>query len=126
MADSTQIRDTVNRYVAAFSAGDRVAWLGTFADDATLEDPVGSPVRTGMEAIGEFFDQMPSLADSITLTLNGPVIVCGPEAAFSFRAQSKVGESTFELDVIDVMTFGADARITAQRAFADFTAARPL
>ena len=126
MADSTQIRDTVERYLAAVSNADRDGWLATFGDGATLEDPVGSPVRKGFDEIGEFFDQIQRQADAVTLTLNGPVIVVGDEAAFSFRVQATVGEMKFETDAIDVMTFDSEARITSQRAYVDFTAARPL
>ena len=126
MADSTQIRETVARYVEAVSNGDREGWLATFADGATLEDPVGTPVRKGLEEIGAFFDQIQGQADSVTLTLNAPVVVCGDEAAFSFKVLVTIGEAKFEIEAIDVMTFDPDARITSQRAYADFTAARPL
>lgn len=38
-------------YVAAFNAADAGRVVALFADDATVEDPVGSPVVAGREAI---------------------------------------------------------------------------
>jgi len=54
MATEAQIRDTVQRYLATFSAGDREGWLDLFAVEATVEDPVGTDVRKGREQIGVF------------------------------------------------------------------------
>lgn len=49
--------------MAAVEAGDRAAWLALFADDATIEDPVGSsPLdpegkgHRGLDAIAAFWD----------------------------------------------------------------------
>jgi steroid Delta-isomerase len=123
MADPATIEQTIERYQAAFSAGDRAGWLGLFADDATLEDPVGTPVRQGREAIGEFFDQMQSMVDRIEM--EGCVTqVCGHEAAFHVTIRAITDQTTLRMDAIDVMTFDDDARITSMRAFFDPTKAR--
>ena len=45
MPDADVIRTTIADYLARFTAGDREGWLDLWAPDATLEDPVGSPVR---------------------------------------------------------------------------------
>lgn len=47
MVDEAAARALVERYVAAWDASDRAAYLALFADDATVEDPVGSGVREG-------------------------------------------------------------------------------
>ena len=126
MADSVQIRETIDRYCAAFSANDRDGWLACFDESATLEDPVGSPVRKGYGELGEFFDQMQAMAAPISLNLDGPAIVCGTEASFRLRIETTMGDTKFGLYAIDVMTFGDDTRITSQRAFVDLTTAQPV
>ena len=44
---ATKIRETIERYWAAFCTNDRDAYLGCFADDAWIEDPLGTPRRNG-------------------------------------------------------------------------------
>ena len=117
MATEEQIRHTVQRYLATFSAGDREGWLDLFAVEATVEDPVGTDVRKGREQIGVFWDESRSMADAITLQL-----VQGPggnerEAAFAMEAHVQIGDTAMVVPTIDVMTFDDNGRITSQRAF---------
>jgi steroid Delta-isomerase len=124
MADPAEIEATIERYWATFSAGDRDGWLALFADDATIEDPVGTPLREGTEAIGAFFDQSQQMTDRITLE-GCTVQVCGHEAAFHMQIRPVIGGSEYRLDAIDVMTFDDEARITSMRAFFDPAKMRP-
>jgi steroid delta-isomerase len=119
------IRSTIAAYVEHMSDGDRDRWLGLFSPDAVIEDPVGTPRREGPEAIGEFFDFAQSLADRLTLEQTGPVRVVGSEAAWPMQAFSEIGDARFVVDIIDVMTFDDDARITSMRAFWDPSEMRP-
>lgn len=120
MPDAAAIRATIDQYLARFSAGDRDGWLALWADGATMEDPVGSPLRRGREEIGAFYDESTAAADSVELRPAGPVQVVGSEAAFVFEVRPVVGGVALSMPVIDVMTFDDDARITSQRAFVDF------
>jgi steroid Delta-isomerase len=124
-ADAATIRSTVEAYCAAFSAGDRAAYVGLFSGDAWLEDPVGSPRLQGHEAIGGFFDQSSSMAESIELRQTGPVRVAAGEAAFPMQARPSIGGTTFCVDIIDVMTFDDAGKITTMRAFWDPAEMRP-
>lgn len=117
MGVEDNIRGTVAGYLATFSATDREGWLDLFAPDATLEDPVGSEVRTGREAIGEFWDLSRSMAERITLKLVQGPGVCGNQAAFAMEAHAQIGDTTIIAPTIDVMTFDDDGRITTMRAF---------
>jgi steroid delta-isomerase len=112
-----RIRETISSYLALFSAGDREGWLALFAPDATLEDPVGSPVLRGREEIATFWDNTFLLADSITLVLVQGPGVCGNEAAFAMEARGRTGDSEIVIPTIDVMAFDDEARIRSQRAF---------
>ena len=117
MADESVIRETIESYWKAFTAGDRDAWVALFTDDATVEDPVGTPVHQGKEAIGGFFESAHSLADSIELRSLDITAVCGDQAAFAMEIRPDIGGTMFVLEAIDVMTFADDGRITSQRAF---------
>ncbi|NLD78664.1 MAG: SnoaL-like domain-containing protein [Acidimicrobiales bacterium] len=120
MAEPEQIRSTVEKYLALFTAKDRDGWLALWSDDATMEDPVGSDPRRGKEEIGAFFDQGHTQADSVELRPDGPVIVLGHEASFTFQVRPTLGGQAFVLPAIDVMTFDEAGLITSQRAFVDF------
>ena len=124
--DAATIRATVEAYCAAFTAGDGAAYVALFAEDAWLEDPVGSPRIEGHEAIGGFFEQSSSMAESIELRLTGPVRVAAGEAAFPMQARPSIGGTTFGVDIIDVMTFDDAGRITTMRAFWDPAEMRPV
>ena len=125
MADESVIRETIENYWKAFSAGDRDAWLALFTDDATVEDPIGTPVHRGKEAIGGFFDSSQSLADSIELRSLDIVSIVGNEAAFAMEIRPTMGGAPFVMEAIDVMTFADDGRITSQRAYWQMEKMRP-
>lgn len=52
----TDVLATAARSMAAASARDRQTWVGLFAPDAQVQDPVGSQPHRGRAAIGRFFD----------------------------------------------------------------------
>jgi len=118
-ADAATIRATIDSYTACFSAADKDAFLANFADDAWIEDPVGTPRREGKASIGEFWDQNQAMADSVELRRTGPVRVVAGEAAFPMQARPVIGGTTFCIHIIDVMTFDDSGRITTMRAFWD-------
>jgi steroid delta-isomerase len=125
MPDAATIRATVDRYTSCFSGRDRTAFLACFADDAWIEDPVGTPRREGIAAISAFFDETQGMSDSIELERTGPVRVAAGEAAFPMQARPVLGDTTFAIDIIDVMTFDEEGRITTMRAFWDPAEMRP-
>lgn len=125
MPDADAIRATIAQYQERFSEADREGWLELFAPDATMEDPVGSPVKHGLEEIGAFFDQSHGMADTLRLQATGPVRVAGDEAAFPMQARPRMGGEEFVVDIIDVMRFDDEARITSMRAFWDPAEMRP-
>ena len=79
----------------------------------------------GREAIGAFFDEMTSLADATELRLTGPIRAVAGECAFPMQARPTMGGTTMVIDIIDVMTFDDDGRITTMRAFWDPAEMRP-
>ena len=121
-----EIRATVQRYAEVFSAGDKDAYVGLFADDATLEDPVGGGVHQGTEAIRAFWDMTREMTPSIELTVTGPIRVAGNEAAFPGEARPLLGEDRMMVPIVDTLAFDDDGKITRLRAFWDFADLRPI
>jgi len=126
VATAEEIRTVITTYAGRFSANDRAGWLSLFADDATVEDPVGSEVKQGMEGIGDFWDFVHTLSPSMELRLIGPVKVVGHEAAFGQQAITDLGGEKFAVEIIDVMTFNDDGQITSMRAFWDAADMHPF
>jgi steroid delta-isomerase len=124
-ADAATIRATVESYCETFTKGDREGYVGLFAEDAWIEDPVGTPRHEGKAAIGGFFDQARGMAESIELRQTGPVRVAAGECAFPMQARPDLGGTTFVVDIIDVMTFDDTGHITTMRAFWDPAEMRP-
>jgi steroid Delta-isomerase len=118
-ASADQINTTIDRYVEAFSAGDRSGYLSLFAADATVEDPVGSDIARGADGIGAFWDGVRAMAAEIPLERTGPARVAAGEAAWPLRAITNLGEMKLTVDIIDVMAFDDDGLITSMRAFWD-------
>jgi steroid delta-isomerase len=109
-----QILATIQKYVDLVATGTTAEVVALYADGATVEDPVGSEVRSTREAITEFYGGLESLEQQGTLI---SARVAGNEAAFQFELITKAGDQTYTLAPIDVMTFDDDARITSMRAF---------
>jgi steroid Delta-isomerase len=126
MADSRDsIMTTIDTYIATYSATDREGWLECFAEDAWIEDPVGTERREGLDAIGNFWDEAHAIPDSIELRLGDLRIVIGQEAAFTLESRPNLGGETYTLDVIDHMSFDAEGKIAANRTFYDVSTMRP-
>jgi len=120
MATPEQIRSAVDGYVAAYNDDDRDAFLALWADDAVVEDPVGTPVHVGHDAIGAFWDGVHQLSEQIRLTPRH-VHVAGDEAAMVFEIHA----AGLVLDAVDVFAVGDDGKLTSMRAYWDMTAGRP-
>ena len=113
-ASNDRILETINSYVDLVSNGTADQIVALYADGATVEDPVGSEVRTTRESIHEFYATLEGLEQVGTLLT---ARVASGEAAFQFELATKAGDQTFTLSPIDVMTFDDDARITSMKAY---------
>lgn len=105
---------TVKRYLELVASGTAAEIVALYADDATVEDPVGSPVTAGRAAIEAFyatFAEMPKTTELLTLR------TCGGEAAFHFRIVTDTGGGTATMAPLEVMTFDDDGRIASMRAW---------
>ena len=112
-----EIRHTIERYQATFSADDRDGWLALFTDDAVVEDPVGSTPHEGREAIAAFWDAVHARTERGSVRMTQGPAVCGREAAWAFELDVTVKGRRSLVEIIDHGTFAEDARIRRIRAF---------
>lgn len=113
-ASPERIREVVEQYVARVATGTADDVLALYAEGATVEDPVGSEVRSTRESIREFYATLEGLEQAGEVL---SVRIAGGEAAFLFELRTKAGEQTFTLAPIDVMTFDDDGLITSMKAY---------
>jgi steroid delta-isomerase len=104
----------VHTYIEAFTTGDTAAVVSLYAEDATLEDPVGGEILTGRPAIADFYEK--AMHMGVRLELTGPVRIAANAAAFSFLVQIGPPGGP-EIDVIDVFRFNPEGKIASMQAF---------
>lgn len=122
MPSAEHIRALYDRYPELVSKGDVEGIVALYADDATIEDPIGSDLHRGSEAIRAFYR---AAAGSVTIKRTGPVRVAGQEAATPMVVLMGPEGEQRALDVISTMVFDDDGRIRAMRAYWSFDGMRP-
>ena len=115
MPTAEQMVAAVEGYVAAFEQGDPDAVATLYAEDCTVEDPVGSPIHNGRAAVRAFYAE--SMKTGAKLKLEGPVRVVGDYAVFPFSVNLNYGGGPKRIDVIDTFRFDADGKVAEMRAF---------
>lgn len=115
MPDPAAMTAAVQAYVAALNAGDLEAIVALYADDASVEDPVGSPPKLGIAAIRTFYAR--STAIALQAALDGEVRVVGNECAFAFSVSFVHEGRRTTIRPIDTFRFDDAGRIVQMRAF---------
>ncbi|MCV7418665.1 nuclear transport factor 2 family protein [Mycolicibacterium litorale] len=105
----------VERYLHTVSTGSADDVAALYAEDATLEDPVGGgEVHIGRQAIAGFYKNTEGVeVETELLSFRSG----GHEAAFVFAITVKMGESTMRIEPIEVMTFTGDGKIASMKAY---------
>ena len=116
MATADQIREVLERYTAAVSAGDGETAVSFFAPGATAHDPVDGP-DLDAEGLAKLIAASAGVIRGVRMT--GPVRISADcrHAAAPIEADVDFGEGPQIMSVIDVMTFDDDARITSMAAY---------
>jgi len=115
MPTPEQMVAVVQAYVAAFAAGDVDAVVALFAEDATVEDPVGTPPKRGLAEIRAFYAG--SMATGARLELLGDPRCAADYVAFPFAVKLEWQGSRQVIEVIDTFRLDASGKITEMRAF---------
>jgi steroid delta-isomerase len=114
IAADAKIR-AVQTYVAGYAAGDVDTILSIFAEDAYLEDPVGTPVHKGKAALRAFFSV--GIEMKAKLHMLGDVRCAGDSAAFAFAVELEFDGVNKWIEVIDVFRFDDVGKVTEMRAY---------
>ena len=114
MPSQEAIAQTIKRYLELVAAGTADEVVALYTADATLEDPAGTEVRHGRDAIHEFYANVADVKKETELV---ELRHGGSEAAFLWHLTIDAGGSRSRLSPISVMTFDEDAKITSMRAF---------
>ena len=113
--DPERVRATVDEYLRAGREADKDAWLALFADDATLEDPVGTEVHAGRAALEAFYDKTMGSTEGLDNELH-ELRVAGDTAAFLFTLRIDWRGRRYEVSPIDVLEFDEAGKIIRMRA----------
>lgn len=115
MRDAATMAAAVHTYVESYNTSDLDGILSIFAEEATVEDPVGTPLKRGHAELREFFNQ--GVAMGAKLALDGPVRAASGHAAFPFHVTLEWEGKKQRIDVIDVFRFDHDGKVVEMRAF---------
>jgi steroid Delta-isomerase len=115
MPTTEQKRAIVHAYVAAFEAGSADAAAALFADDATVEDPIGTPIKRGRDEIHAFYAT--SMATGAKLELMGDPRFAGDYVAFPFKVKLSWAGQDSVIEVIDTFKLNDDGKIIEMRAY---------
>jgi len=107
------IAATLQAYVDAVSGGDVEKILELYADNAVVEDPVGTDAHVGKEALRAFYQMAVDSVES--MELEGSVRARGKWGAAAMKAHPKGIDMVIE--TLDVMEFDDDGLITKMTAY---------
>ncbi len=109
-----KIAAAVDAYVELVASGTGEQIADLFAAGGTVEDPIGTPVRTTRDEIVEFYNVIANM-DTRTTVLNWKK-VAGDTAVFEFVLTTGTAGMNFEITPIDIMVFDTEGKITSMRA----------
>jgi steroid Delta-isomerase len=112
MPSQETMKAAMQAYIDAFNSGSADNVVALYAPDATVEDPVGSPVKRGHAQIRAFYTH--SIATGAKLALDAPIRGSHSNcAAMAFSA--RIGPLTVR--VIDIMSFDEQGKVTSMQAY---------
>ena len=100
-------------YLEALSNKDLEGILALYADDAVVEDPVGTDPHVGIEAVRAFY--LGVVDYDLEASLSGQVRIAGDEVAFPFRCKNPAAGLT--MNIIDLFKFNDEGKVCSMRAF---------
>ncbi len=110
------MRAAMQEYIDAFRARDADRLIALFAQDAVVEDPVGSEPIQGVAAIAEFYRYAVQVVTGMSLA--APIRGSHANAAaMAFDIEMDVEGQWMKTGTIDVMEFDDDGKITQMRAY---------
>jgi steroid Delta-isomerase len=125
MTATMTVRELAETSLRLTKEGDRDGWLALFADDAVVEDPVGTSPFTGTtgghrgkEAITRFRDEVIAGLEAFDYEIER-AYVCGDEVAMVVTFHMTTGGNTSDMDVVNIYKATADGKLASLRSFWD-------
>lgn len=116
MPTEEQMRAAMQAYLDALNADDLQGILDLYADDATVEDPVGGEPRVGKAAITEFYRGSVRLQPRAKLV--APIRTSHADsAAMAFEVTVNLDSGPMLIRAIDVMRFNEQGQFRSMQAF---------
>jgi steroid delta-isomerase len=97
--------------VEAFDKADIDIIREIYSVDARVEDPVGTDVHDGIEAVCAFYEG--ALASGAKLALSGEPRCAGNAVAFPFQVQMP----GMSIDVVDIFEFNHEGKVNSMKAY---------
>jgi len=107
--------DNAARYLRYLNEKDVDRILSLYADNATIENPVGSDVLLGKVSRRVFYTN--AVLKNLLATKTGEVRVAGNEVAFPYQLRKNVDGVPTMTDVIDIFVFDDTDKIISMRSF---------
>jgi steroid delta-isomerase len=115
MPSQAQMKAALQAYIDSFNAGGADAIMALFAEDAVIEDPVGSPLKSRAEFEAFIRD---GVAFGARLALSAPIRGShGNSAAMVFTVTFTQGGKRFTTNSADIMTFDDDGKIVRMNGY---------
>lgn len=126
MLSEDHLKSALQQYIDGFKERDADRIIALFADDATIEDPVGGgKIVSGMPAISEMYRGGVNVVTD--MALSAPIRGShSNSAAMAFDFELEFGGNRIRTSAIDVMEFNDDGKIVRMRAYWGPSDSRPL
>jgi steroid delta-isomerase len=116
MPSEQAMKQALQAYIDAFNRVDPDGIVALYADNATVEDPVGSDLKVGREKIGEFYRY--AVSTGARLKLAAPIRAShSNSAAMAFDVELNMPQGRAVIRVIDVMSFDEQGKFASMRAY---------
>ncbi len=115
MTEYERAVDVADTYMKLMSEGEFDAVVALYAEGAILEDPVGSDVLNGKEAIAEFYNRI--TGTQVTCVRTGPVRFANREMVFPFECTIDSEHGKMCIQIIDHFVLDENGKIVSRRAF---------
>ncbi len=126
---SENMKAAVQAYLDNFNAQNAEGITALFADNATVEDPIGTPLKNGKDEILAFYKM--AVKNGAQLAQKGQTRIAENMAAFAFEVtvggagmtdvdteiKVELPPGSMTIHVIDTFAFNDDGKISEMRAF---------
>jgi steroid delta-isomerase len=114
-----ELEQHVTAYYDTVRTLDTDAWVGSFAEDGVVQDPVGAPEVRGHDKLRSFFEAVKSSFRGIDLQEH-LVVPIPPRAAVKWIAHGETHQGLkADFEGISVFVFAEDGRIRDMRVYWD-------